>query len=259
MAMSRLALLAADSPKVVSDLLALLETGAVGLGASRAVLDSKLRGSDKVIAQVHEIVSGWPRPEGVTDPAGLAAALRAVLDVRRLTIERAPACEVVWTGKGATGPVRATVPVVLEMVAGATRDILLLSYAVWLRQSRANSVLDRLADLSSRGVDVTWIVDARYLDGHNHAEIVENWPVGRRRPRVFGWRDVDDEIAKLHAKVLIVDQWDALVTSANLTGHGLTSNVELGFRVQGNPAADLSGHLRHLITTGVFEPLGWAV
>jgi cardiolipin synthase A/B len=163
----------------------------------------------------------------------------------------------VWTGRGATGGVRSTVPVILEMLAEATNSVLLLSYSVWLKQSRTNTVLNRLAELSSRGVDVAWIVDTGYRSGHNRIEIGECWPAGRRRPHLYGWRDVDDEIAKLHAKVLIVDDRDALVTSANLTGHGLTSNIELGLRVRGAPATELAAHLHHLIVTSAFHRLDW--
>lgn len=253
--MSRLAILVANSPAVAADLLDLLESGAFGLGVSRHRLDFKLKAPPDHIDEIHELLSTWPRPDGEADAAGFVAALRSALGVRDLMLERSPQCEVVWTGKGATSGVRSTVPVIIEMLTGASASVLLLSYSVWLKQSRINSVLDRLAELSSAGVDVTWIVDVRYRDGHNLKEITSYWPSGRRQPRLFGWRDVDDEIAKLHAKVLIVDDEDALVTSANLTGHGLTSNLELGLRVQGQPARELSAHLHHLIAVGAFELL----
>jgi hypothetical protein len=255
--MPGLAALVANSPAVAEDLLGLLESGAFGLDVSRHRLDFKLKAPPDHIDQIHELLSTWPRPAGEADSAGFVAALRAALGVRDLIAARSPRCEVVWTGKGATGGVRSTVPVIIEMLTGASASVLLLSYSVWLKQSRINSVLDRLAELSSAGVEVTWVVDVGYRDGHNLKEITSFWPPGRRGPRLFGWRDVDDEIAKLHAKVLIVDERDALVTSANLTGHGLTSNLELGLRVQGQPARELSAHLRHLVATGAFEPLEW--
>src|SRR5690606_20860954 len=139
----------------------------------------------------------------------------------------------------------------------AKRSVLLLSYSVWLKQAKVNGVLQRLADLSASGVDVAWIFDARYENGHNIRELARHWPPGHRRPTAYSWENLDDEIAKLHAKVLIVDDHDALVTSANLTGHGLTSNVEVGLRVQGRPAADLAAHLRRLIAAGTFAPCEW--
>ena len=38
---------------------------------------------------------------------------------------------------------------------------------------------------------------------------------------------------KLHAKVIVADRHDALVTSANLTHAGLLENLEMGLRIQG--------------------------
>jgi cardiolipin synthase A/B len=39
--------------------------------------------------------------------------------------------------------------------------------------------------------------------------------------------------AALHAKAAIADSHTALVTSANLTGHGMNENMELGLIVRG--------------------------
>jgi phosphatidylserine/phosphatidylglycerophosphate/cardiolipin synthase-like enzyme len=105
------------------------------------------------------------------------------------------------------------------------------------------------------GVDVTFILDRRYQGGRNLREVAVRWPVGRRRPRVYAWQDPDDEIAKLHAKVVLVDGTDVLITSANMTGHGLRHNLELGLRVRGVPAEHAADHLGELIRTGVVEPV----
>jgi phosphatidylserine/phosphatidylglycerophosphate/cardiolipin synthase-like enzyme len=40
----------------------------------------------------------------------------------------------------------------------------------------------------------------------------------------------------MHAKVLLVDDSDLLVTSANFTHHGQAVNVEYGLRLSGEPA-----------------------
>jgi cardiolipin synthase len=254
---SRLAALAADSPDVLAQAIELLQAGHIDASVSRSTLEYRLRTyDDRPVDEVHAVLASWP-VTGVAGVESLVAAMQAALAVRRLVADRAPTCEVVWTGKGSTSGVRSTVPVILEMLTSAASSVLLLSYSVWLKQVKVNGVVDRLAALSSDGLDVTWIVDGRYRDGHNVAELVACWPSNRRRPLVYQWKDLDDEIAKLHAKVLIVDDRDALVTSANLTGHGLTSNLELGLRVRGQPASDLAGHLRHLLRTGVFERYDW--
>jgi len=54
-------------------------------------------------------------------------------------------------------------------------------------------------------------------------------------------------MAKLHAKVIVADARDALVTSANLTYHGYEANIELGVRISGDPARLVDAHFRELI------------
>jgi phosphatidylserine/phosphatidylglycerophosphate/cardiolipin synthase-like enzyme len=40
-------------------------------------------------------------------------------------------------------------------------------------------------------------------------------------------------MASLHAKLVVTNQKDALITSANLTHHDREANLELGVRLQG--------------------------
>jgi phosphatidylserine/phosphatidylglycerophosphate/cardiolipin synthase-like enzyme len=56
-----------------------------------------------------------------------------------------------------------------------------------------------------------------------------------------------------HANALVVDRLEALVTSANLTYHGLEANIELGLRVRGPQAAAITERFHHLIAAGEFE------
>jgi phosphatidylserine/phosphatidylglycerophosphate/cardiolipin synthase-like enzyme len=65
-----------------------------------------------------------------------------------------------------------------------------------------------------------------------------------------------DNMASLHAKVLLVDQYDLLVTSANLTYHGLSSNIEVGVRVKGNELAkQMAQHFTSLERSGILQRL----
>jgi hypothetical protein len=51
---------------------------------------------------------------------------------------------------------------------------------------------------------------------------------------------------------------DLIITSANLTGHGMRRNLEFGLRVLGRPAGDAADHLDGLIRAGVFKLVPWA-
>jgi phosphatidylserine/phosphatidylglycerophosphate/cardiolipin synthase-like enzyme len=57
----------------------------------------------------------------------------------------------------------------------------------------------------------------------------------------------------MHAKCLLVDASDLLVTSANFTFHGLQGNVEIGVRLRGAPAAEARKIFSHLVESRVLE------
>jgi cardiolipin synthase len=58
----------------------------------------------------------------------------------------------------------------------------------------------------------------------------------------------------LHAKAVTADQRAAFVTSANLTGNALTTNMELGLLVRGGSVPGrLNRHFDHLITQGALR------
>ena len=97
------------------------------------------------------------------------------------------------------------------------------------RSRDAGTVIDLLAGLSSTGVDVTFVLDRRYQHGSNITQLKQRWPSARRLP-VYTWQNDEDAIAKLHAKILIADRRDLLITSANLTGYGMRRNLEFGLR-----------------------------
>jgi phosphatidylserine/phosphatidylglycerophosphate/cardiolipin synthase-like enzyme len=202
------------------------------------------------------VLESW-RVAGGTE-ALLASTLRGQLTVRRTIENRGPRCELVWTGDTPVGaPVRSTFPVVKEMLSLARRSILVMTYSLWIGTGDAGSVIDLLAERSSEGIDITFVLDGRYQNGSNVTQLKQRWPEGRRRPRLFTWQDAKDDIAKLHAKIVVVDRHDLLITSANLTGHGMRHNLEFGLRVLGRPAKDAAEHLDGLIRAGVFEQVSW--
>ncbi|MGH8437163.1 MAG: phospholipase D-like domain-containing protein, partial [Pseudomonas sp.] len=80
------------------------------------------------------------------------------------------------------------------------------------------------------------------------------WRAGVPKPSMFTWPVQDDEKAALHAKLLISDRNDALVTSANLTYHGFERNLEMGIRVTGRAAAEIHDRIDDLIRAGELVP-----
>jgi phosphatidylserine/phosphatidylglycerophosphate/cardiolipin synthase-like enzyme len=136
-----------------------------------------------------------------------------------------------------------------EMVERAVKEIILLGYELTDRDMVA-----LLAVAASRGANVSIICDR---SRGASARVLEAWPIGTSRPKVFQDRQRADcgPYASMHAKCLLVDGNDLLVTSANFTFHGLLGNIEIGVRLSGAPASEARKIFSHLVETGVVEEL----
>ena len=202
------------------------------------------------------LLRAWRSEHGGT--ARLPRLLSSPFDVQHAVEERSTRAELVWTGYLPPGsPLRSTSPVIREMFDAATSHVIVMSYSVWLEHSRSrvDAALDRLVEARRRGALVTFVIDRGYnpdgrAEGHNRAQLRSRWPDGAPAPGVYIWGDDNNDVAKLHAKVTIVDRRDLLITSANLTGHGMSGNLELGARLTGQPAQQAHDHVMGLIADG---------
>lgn len=213
----------------------------------------------------HGVLEVWKSHHG-----GDLEALAAAIEACAIAADRSstpPRAELVWTGPRVGHPTaRRTLQVMNEMLRRPTEEVLIVGYSIFLKGELAQKFVDRLATLSSGGVSVTFIVDRRYrgwgphgAEGHSIREIMEAWPANTRRPSIYSWMSEDDETSKLHAKLLLTDNRDLLVTSANLSGGGLETNLELGIRVQGEVARNCGEHFRNLIRSNFFQREEWPI
>jgi phosphatidylserine/phosphatidylglycerophosphate/cardiolipin synthase-like enzyme len=234
-----------------------LIAGRITLASTAARLRLELVLGPRTLERIRALAAHWQSIAGAGTEGLLGVVIEGQLSVRDLVVAKAPVCELVWTGDQPAGSrVRSTLPVMEEMIGRAQETILVVSYALWLGQE-AGSLVDQLAMRSSAGVTVSFVLDARYEGGHNITALRKRWPRGRRPPTVYSWQALDHSIAKLHAKVLVVDQQDVLISSANLTSHAMARNLELGLRVRGQPAAEAARHFDTLIRKGVFDAVPW--
>lgn len=158
-----------------------------------------------------------------------------------------PTVEVVVTGPDSpAAPVRLTSEVVRQLIDQAAQRVTLVSYAAY----RMASVITALDAAVARGVSVNLILEsAENLDGgggaHAYAKYrTYHWPIDRREPPE----------AKLHAKAVIIDSRDVLLTSANMTNAAYDKNIELGVLCRGGGVArQVQAHFDALIARGVLE------
>ncbi|MGH2395625.1 MAG: phospholipase D-like domain-containing protein [bacterium] len=192
------------------------------------------------------------------NPKGIALALRVANELRRVDQLDRPKIEIAWTGPQAGGPlVRPTRLVIEEMLQGVHDfgDILVVGYSLTIPGGSAMDRVVRLLEAASeRKANVTLVLH-RDESEENREGLMRAWSMTVKKPRILTWSPPPDHpYPKLHAKVLVVDRIEALVGSANLTFHGLESNLELGLRVRGPQAAAIAERFDHLEASGVLKP-----
>ena len=145
------------------------------------------------------------------------------------------------------GIARPTELVVRQMIDSAKSEIILLGYELTDRD-----LIDLLVAASTRGATVILICDR----GRGVAtRVLKAWPSVAPRPRIYHDRERSGgtKYTSMHAKCLLIDASDLLVTSANFTFHGLHGNIEIGVRLSGTPAAEARKIFSHLVESRILE------
>lgn len=184
----------------------------------------------------------------------VALALDAALAVETRAAKGREVVELSWTGPVQfSGADRGHEPVLADMIGSAAKAVTVVGYSI---TGGADGVIQLLARAASRGVAVTLVV---HDDGGraNMDALRRAWS-GGDRPRMFT-RDTSKEgdYYKIHAKLVVVDSSDMLVTSANLTWHGMNRNFEVGLRIRGTTARKGQALVDDLIASGYLEEVLW--
>ena len=191
---------------------------------------------------VDPLNSAWAS-SGDTTGASVALALETALAAKMSSA--AVSVDVVVTGPDSpAAPVRLTSEVVRQLINSAQQRVTLVSYAAY----QMPTIIAALDAAVGRGVRVDLILESPdHLDGGGGAAAyakyrVYHWPLDQREPPE----------AKLHAKAVIVDSRDVLLTSANMTNAAYDKNIELGLLCRGGTTAGrVQKHFDALIARGV--------
>ena len=151
--------------------------------------------------------------------------------------------EMVVSGPDATGGARDTGVVMRQLFARARERALAVGFAIRQGKSVFKTLADRLDNDDS--FEATLCIDARRQHGDTSIdrdilrrfanEFVRNeWP-GNRLPRVYydprSLEPASRTASSMHAKCVVIDGTEALVTSANFTEAAQERNIELGLLV----------------------------
>ena len=141
--------------------------------------------------------------------------------------------------------------VVREMLNAATDEVVVLGYEI-----TDEDFLTSIARIAHR-CRIIFVVDR---SRGSVRKIQKAWPESvPREPVILVNASREDEApyAKMHSKGLIVDGDDLLITSANLTFHGFSGNIELGVRVGGETATMAREVIGRLVQQDLLQTLSW--
>jgi cardiolipin synthase len=183
--------------------------------------------------------------EGKMSWETLAASIEMCASVRCIW-ESEQHIELLWSGPSPANrvPARRIDQVLYDLVSGARRDILLVTFAAY----KVKLLTEALISASRRNVPIRMILEFEHASLNQlsmdalkafppdliaHTEIYY-WPLSNREINEWG------RPGKLHAKAAVVDD-QALLSSANLTDDAFNRNLEIGALFSGG---EIPGRLR---------------
>jgi phosphatidylserine/phosphatidylglycerophosphate/cardiolipin synthase-like enzyme len=128
---------------------------------------------------------------------------------------------------------RKTYPVLKEAIMSAQRSITLTGYSI---SDHFDELLNLINQKSKQGVSVEL-----FLNNYEDMKQVFNDIDIKNKSffKVFNYSGVEgDDMASLHAKTLVVDQKRVFISSANLSYHGMISNIEIGVLIESQEKAN---------------------
>ncbi len=111
-----------------------------------------------------------------------------------------------------------------QMIGRAKSKITIIGYWVF----KMNELFERLDELS-KNVKIIFILNDEEIETHSK-QIIKDWH-GNSKPIIFELNRklfTKKQLNKLHSKVIIIDDQEILITSANLTFTAMNENIETG-------------------------------
>ncbi len=139
-----------------------------------------------------------------------------------------------------------TISVISELVESAKTIIMITGYSI---SDYAEDLLMKIIEKSRSGIMVKIFVN-RF--DPNDSPIINKLDMYRGRYlEIYKYDERKDDMAALHAKTISIDDFKSLITSANLSFHGLEKNIELGCLIESSDyAKKLHSLFSDLIRTG---------
>lgn len=137
-------------------------------------------------------------------------------------------CELVITAPSSFKlKARKTKLVVNSILSSAEKNITLTGYSI---SEYFSEMIELIIQKSTQGVYVNLYVN----DAQKHQDVIERLNTyASKFIKIFSYnQQSDDKMSALHAKLIVVDGHTSLISSANLSYHGMQGNVEMGVLIE---------------------------
>ena len=138
--------------------------------------------------------------------------------------------------------------IVSEMISNAAKSITMTGYSI---SDYLADLLDVIIRKSQQGIRVRFYIN----DVDRQKDVLDGllaW-CGKFLQIYDYQKQEDDKMAALHAKLIVVDRLTSLVSSANLSYHGMHGNIEMGvLMTSAEKAVKIEDLLNELIRMKIF-------
>ena len=137
------------------------------------------------------------------------------------------------------------------LIKNAEKSVVMTGYSI---SDYFTGMLDTIIAKSQQGVYVRFYVNDIEK---SRASLVKMLAYRSKYLQFFEYeKNSDDKMAASHAKILTIDSDKSLVSSANLSYHGLSGNIEMGFLVRSaDKAKQIEELLKELVRMHVYKKI----
>ena len=203
-----------------------------------------------------------------TSPAQMALVLRSFAAGTQVNRDMSQSIDVVVSGPDPSAAARDTGVVMRQLFNKARERVLVVGFAVHQGRSVFQALAERLDEhetlevtlcIDVRRQQTSTSLDSRIVDGFARNFVDNEWS-GARLPQLYydprSLAPSGPMHSALHAKCVVIDGREALVTSANFTEAAQERNIELGLLVNSPSVADrIEKHFLFLIRNGLLRRL----
>jgi len=180
--------------------------------------------------KLKKLLECWDKDFPEFPPESIALSIKSSAEIYR-NLKSSP-LELIWTGPENFSNFRRTDQALLELIQGANKNLLIVSFAVY----KALAIIEAIEKAILRNVKVTiCLEDSEVSQGKlsfsglsAFSETIfklanfYTWPL-ENRPHT-----ADGKYGSLHAKIAVADQEKVFISSANLTEYAMDLNMEMG-------------------------------